>query len=122
MEIRTNDHIKIFALQEELHMLFPYLKLEFFAKIHSRHGDFLKKLSSHDSITLVKSNKGPSNDEITVNPAMTVNELEQKFRDIYGLEIKVLRKSGKLWLETTITDSWTLEKQNREGEALSKNN
>jgi hypothetical protein len=26
--------------------------------------------------------------------------------------VKVLRRSNNLWIETSLTDSWTLEKQN----------
>jgi hypothetical protein len=33
--------------------------------------------------------------------------------------VQVFRKSGKVWLETTVTDGWTLEEQNLQGEALS---
>ncbi|MEI8136499.1 MAG: hypothetical protein WCH21_04145 [Bacteroidota bacterium] len=57
---------------------------------------------------------------ITITPQMTVADLEQNFRDIYGLSAQVFRKSGKVWLETTVTDVWTLEEQNSQGESLSK--
>jgi len=57
---------------------------------------------------------------ITIAPGMTVNELEQNFKDVYGLSVQVFRKSGKVWLETTVTDGWSLEEQNRQGEDLSK--
>jgi len=50
---------------------------------------------------------------------MTVAEMEERFRDIYGLGVQVFRKSGTIWLETTVTDGWTLEDQNKQGEALS---
>ena len=120
MGIRINDHIKVFVLQEELNMRFPYLKLEFFAKIQAGNREFLKKLTRLDDIIVVEHNNDQSKGEISIDPEMTVRELEQKFKEIYGLEIKLFRKSGKLWLETTITDSWTLDQQNREGEALSK--
>jgi hypothetical protein len=59
---------------------------------------------------------------IVISPQMTVLDLEQHFKMIYGLSAQVFRKSGKVWLETTVTDSWTLEEQNRQGESLSKNN
>ena len=121
MEIRINDHIKVFVLQEELNILFPYLKLEFFSTVHKCHGNLLKKLTGHSDLTLADYKKNQSKSEITISPDMTVKELEQKFHEIYGLEIKLFRKSGKLWLETTVTDSWTLEQQNSEGEALSRN-
>jgi hypothetical protein len=57
---------------------------------------------------------------LTITPQMTVANLEQGFADVYGLSVQVFRKSGKVWLETTVTDNWTLEEQNRQGEALSK--
>ena len=50
---------------------------------------------------------------------MTVTELERQFRELYGLHVLVFRKSGKVWLETTVTDGWTLAEQNNQGEALS---
>ena len=62
-----------------------------------------------------------NNEQIIITPETTVASLEKKFNDIYGLGTQILRKSGKIWLETTITDAWTLEEQNHQGEALSKN-
>ncbi len=50
---------------------------------------------------------------------MRVNELEQSFADTFGLGVRVFRKSGKSWLETTVTDGWTLEEQNNQGRDLS---
>jgi hypothetical protein len=32
----------------------------------------------------------------------------------------VFRKSGKTWLETSVTDDWTLKRQNEEGMELSR--
>ena len=54
-------------------------------------------------------------------PEMSVNSLEQSFRDIFGLHVEVLRKSGKAWLETSVTGNWSLMEQNAEGMALENN-
>ncbi len=120
MKITINDHRKILAIQEEFNTVFPYLKLEFFSKPHKPGGASVKKFIKHTSKTLgecrVIHNKG----EITITPHMTVAELEQSFQDVYGLGVEVFRQSGKVWLETTVTDGWTLEEQNLQGEALSK--
>jgi hypothetical protein len=51
---------------------------------------------------------------------MTVQELERVFQDELGLYVQVFRKSGKVWLETTATDNWSLYKQNMEGQELSE--
>ena len=120
MNITINDRREIFAIQEEFNIVFPYLKLEFFLKPLKTGGTFEKKLIKHSSKTLGECSTLHNTGQITITPNMTVVDLEQTFSDVYGLGIQVFRKSGRVWLETTVTDSWTLEEQNRQGEALSK--
>ncbi len=54
-----------------------------------------------------------------VSEDQTVLEVEQFFKLHFNLNAQVFRKSGNNWLETTLTDSWTLKKQNQEGMELS---
>lgn len=119
MKIAINDHRKIFAIQEEFNNLFPYLKLEFFAKPHTKGGPSPKTFIKHSSETLGECRTTHESGDLSINPEMTVSDLEQRFADAYGLSVQVFRKSGKSWLETTVTDSWTLEEQNKQGEDLS---
>lgn len=120
MKITINDQRKIFAIQEEFNTMFPYLKLEFFSKPHKKDGPTAKKFIKHSSETLGECRTNHNSGELVINPAMTVSDLEQRFGDVYGLGVQVFRKSGNSWLETTVTDSWTLEEQNKQGEDLSK--
>ena len=55
---------------------------------------------------------------IEVKPEMNVSTFEKLFEDRFGLYVQVFRKSGSIWLETSATDSWTLEQQNEEGKSL----
>lgn len=119
MKIIINDRRKIFAIQEDFNTMFPYLKLEFFAKPHKIGGPSAKKFMKSSSKTLGECRTIHKKGTITITPKMTVSDLEQNFADTFGLSVQVFRKSGKVWLETTVTDSWTLEEQNRQGEALS---
>lgn len=119
MKININDNRKIFAIQEEFNTLFPYLKIEFFSKPHKVGGASAKKLMKHNSKTLGECRTIHNNGEITITPSLTVSDLEQRFQDVYGLNVQVFRKSGKVWLETTVTDGWSLDEQNKQGEALS---
>lgn len=119
MELIINDHKKIFSIQEEFNNLFPYLKLDFFSKPHYVGEASSKKLIMPGSKTLNECRTIRSNGRISITPSMTVADLEQSFQNIFGLSVQVMRKSGKIWLETTVTDGWTLEKQNEQGEALS---
>jgi hypothetical protein len=120
MKVTINDNRKIFAIQEEFNQLFPYLKIEFFSKPHKKGGATAKKFVKHNSKTLGECRTIHNAGEMTIIPGMTVSELEQGFGDIYGLGVQVFRKSGRTWLETTVTDNWTLEEQNIQGEDLSK--
>jgi hypothetical protein len=38
---------------------------------------------------------------------------------VYGIHVQLFRKSGKVWINTSVTSSWTLEEQNKQGEVLS---
>lgn len=120
MKITINDHRKIFAIQEEFSSLFPYLKIEFFSKPHTSGGESSKKLIRHNSKTIGECRTSHHSGSITITSGMTVSDLEQRFQDVYGLSVQVFRKSGKSWLETTVTDNWSLDQQNKQGEELSK--
>ena len=120
MKIAINDHRKIYAIQEEFNGIFPYLKLEFFSKPHKNGGASPKTLVKHNNGTLGECRTVHHKGDLTIIPEMTVSDLEQNFGDVYGLGVQVFRKSGKSWLETTVTDNWTLAEQNKQGEDLSK--
>ena len=120
MKIAINDHRKIFAIQEEFNTVFPYLKLEFFSKPHQSQGATEKEFIKHPSKTLGECRTIHEDGNITITPHMTVDNLEQNFRDIYGLGAQVFRKSGNVWLETIETDGLTLEEQNEIGEQMKK--
>jgi hypothetical protein len=119
MKILINDKRKIFAIQEAFTQAFPYLKLEFFAKGHTPGAGSAKKFIKHASKTLGECRTIHKRGSITITGNMTVGDLEQHFADVYGLGVQVFRKSGNVWLETTVTDGWTLETQNKQGESLS---
>ena len=120
MKIAINDSRKIVAIQEEFNHIFPYLKLEFFAKPHQAFGASSKKLIKRTSNSIKDCRTIHTHGEITITPNITVNELEQRFADVYGLSVQVFRKSGRSWLETSVTDGWTLEEQNSQGRDLSE--
>ena len=120
MKIAINDHRKIYAIQEEFNGIYPYLKLEFFSNSHKSGGASPKTQVKHNNETLGECRTVHHKGDLTIVPDMTVSDLEQNFGDVYGLGVQVFRKSGKTWLETTVTDNWTLAEQNRQGEDLSK--
>ena len=113
-----DDDMNVLAVQKDFSEMFPYLRLEFFTEPHYENGTSQKKLIPL-STTFRDFRKSTGSEAISITPAMTINDLEKNIRSSFGLFIKVYRKSGKAWLETTLTNEWTLEEQNKAGEELS---
>ncbi|MBK9282948.1 MAG: hypothetical protein IPM51_01360 [Sphingobacteriaceae bacterium] len=120
MNVFINDDQKISDLQSDFSKIFPFLKIEFFSQMHKKGGGSAKKLMLPAHLTIGESRTIHKSGVLNITPQMSVSVLEGNFRDMYGLGVQVFRKSGSIWLETTVTDDWTLEDQNKQGEALSK--
>lgn len=54
-------------------------------------------------------------EELGLSDDMKINEVEVLLQYQFGLPAQVLRKSGNLWLETRMTQHWTLRQQNDHG-------
>ncbi len=119
IKILVEPDKKINAIQDEFNNAFPYLKLEFYSRPSKSNEPFKYLKNRSKSISEFKIMPGKKNFNITSD--ITAAEIHKNFMDIYGLGVQLFRKSGKAWLETTLTDSWTLAEQNRQGEELSKN-
>ncbi|MBL7883957.1 MAG: hypothetical protein JNL69_07790 [Bacteroidia bacterium] len=119
MEILISDDKTIKTLQEEFSRVFPFLKLEVFSKPHRRGEASPKKLINDNRKTLGECRKKQAPGSIKIIGSQKVSDIEQTFQTAFGLSVQVFRKSGKIWLETSSTDNWTLDKQNSEAEELS---
>ncbi|MGC4038579.1 MAG: hypothetical protein QM764_21630 [Chitinophagaceae bacterium] len=49
---------------------------------------------------------------LKVVPEMKLYELEIILRDKFKLKARVLRQADRRWLQTTLTNHWSLQKQN----------
>lgn len=118
MNLLITDHTSIEEIQEKFHKTFPFLRLQFFHHSHKAFQGSSKKelLSPNSKLKSIRHKNG----DIDISEDMTVTELEQMFHEKFNLNVQVFRKSGRSWIETTITDNWTLKKQNDEGRELSE--
>lgn len=118
MKINITNNKTIEEIQAEFNGEFPYLKIQFFKNGHKAFKGNEKKelIPVSTTIGLLKHHNG----SIEISDDMTVSDLEQLFKQKLGLNVQVFRKSGRSWLETTVTDNWTLRKQDDEGMELSK--
>ena len=117
MHIHNTDTLE--KVQESFNAEFPYLKLEFFTRPHEKGRPTEKQFMVNVKRTVDSCNPDLKDATVSIPTAMTVQELERVFQEELGLYIQVFRKSGKVWLETTATDDWSLFKQNEEGQELS---
>lgn len=120
--IQINDKKKIADLQQEFNEAFPFLRLEFFRHKHLGYHGSARKDMLNPELTLKQSSRQHNEGAIVLKESMKVSELEELFRELFGLSAQVFRKSGSSWIETTVTDDWTLERQNEEGRELSSLN
>jgi len=117
MHIHHNDTLEL--VQRSFSAEFPFLKLEFFNRPHDKGRPTEKQYMLNSKRTIDSCSPKLSEATVMIPTAMTVQELEGVFQERLGLNIQVFRKSGRVWLETTATDDWSLFKQNEEGQELS---
>lgn len=120
MTLLIQPDFSIKEVQSEFSKVFPYLKLEFFKKMHSPLEGTEKKHQLNPDEKLNSINKSLTSYSLHITENTTVTELEQKFQNELGLPVQIFRKSGNSWLETTITDAWSLSKQNDTGAYMSQ--
>lgn len=120
MEMQISDDRRISELQADFNKCFPFLKIEFFSVAHTKNQlSSLKDMVPRDRL-LGSFRTNYEEGTINLDNNKTVFELEDEFYKKFGLNVQVFRKSGSLWIETSLTDKWTLALQNSEGYEISK--
>ncbi len=119
MELRIEKGSFLKDLQKEFNLVYPYLKIEFF-RISIQMDDEKKPRNEKPNLVPVNiSERFSKTATINMEGKTTALQLENQFVEKIGLYIKLFRKSGSLWIETTLTENWSLEKQNEEGAFMS---
>ena len=118
MELIFNKSSLAKEIGQSFNRVYPYLKIEIFnqAPKENSSGNLKSEFNLNALSRVLKLNKAG---EINIDHNRTVAQLEKDFKDKYNLFVQVFRKSGNLWIETTLTEDWTLERQNKEGEIFS---
>lgn len=119
MELHIKNQMTISELQKQFSVEFPYLKIEFFDIPHTSSNKLTKAHLFPAGRLLGVCRKMRNEGIIIINPEDTVEKLENIFWNEYGLSAEVFRRSGNLWIETSLSNSWTLKLQNEEGKAMS---
>ena len=120
MKIEIKDSRLVTEIQKEFNAEFPYLKIEFFDSPHKRKEALPKSKMYTANRSIATCRKKHNEGMASIERTDTVANFEQAMWENFALSVQVFRRSGNLWIETSLTDSWTLERQNKEGFELSE--
>ena len=109
----------ISEVQKDFNALFPFLKLEFFRNRSYAEPDHSAQSIIPHNRKIAEGQAAITDGKINIKPDMKVIDLERILKKDFSLEAQVFRRSGNLWLETNMTDNWTLEQQNEHGKEIS---
>ena len=118
MKIKIGSTRLLSEIQKDFNDYFPFLKIEFFRSTVPRQSKWnaVNRISPNLEISRVQVQQKEG--EIRFVDETKVEELENNFRDEFNLNVQVFRRSGNIWLETTMTDKWTLKQQNEHGREI----
>ena len=119
MHLHIAPNRLIADIQKDFNKAFPFLKIEFFKTRSFTRSDFMAHQIIPSERKIGDGQLAITDGNIEVVEAMKVMDLEKIFKDQFSLAMQVFRKSGNLWLETTMTDNWTLQQQNDHGREIS---
>ncbi len=119
MQLHIGPNRLIGDIQKEFNKEFPFLKIEFFNNKTFNRTGFMAHQIIPQNKKIGESQLNITDGLIQVDEDMKVKDLEKIFKDQFSLAVQVFRKSGNLWLETTMTDNWTLQQQNNHGREIS---
>lgn len=116
-EIPISNETFLKDIQTRFNTYYPYLKIEF-----SEPKKSLLKIGSannHSSKQVKDVSYLSEPVAIDVSDDHTIEQVVKDFKKDSGTNIDVYRKSGNVWNVITLTDSWTLESQNKAGKFIS---
>jgi hypothetical protein len=119
MYLEINGERLISDIQQDFGAVYPFLKIEFVRNGKIRRdrypvNNLIPATQPVKTAWHYKREKG----QLTLYDGMTVTDFENALMDQFGLSAQVFRRSGNIWLETTITDYWTLKQQNEHGREI----
>ncbi|MFT4603263.1 MAG: hypothetical protein ACI857_003451 [Arenicella sp.] len=113
--LHISDSTQLKEIKKAFNDKFSHLKIEFFAEEHNEGEASSYKSMFDDELYLkdvrIKHTKG----YLSIDGHQKTSTFESNFKEHFGVNVQVWRKAGNLWLQTTVTDTWTLSEQERKG-------
>lgn len=104
-----NKDVTVREIQSNFVDAYPHLDIRFYKKPHQEFHGSQKADEVTENELLGRLNPNIQNGQIDISQDVTVAELETAFEEAFGLHVQIFRKSGDTWLQTSVTDHWTLK-------------
>jgi hypothetical protein len=112
MYLHIHDQLALGELQERFNECFPALKLEFYSESHKRFEPSEKQYQLDNKKRVGEVRKVYRNGAMEIKSWYTVARVEKELKEEYGLHAQVFRSNRKgEWVQTTSSDSLTLQEQ-----------
>ena len=118
MHIKISGDRKVIDVVNEFQVFYPYLKLNFYTL---KDGRLNGRKAYPGETRLDEIHTHVPEGCVDVPRHLSVKQLEKLFNEKFDLHVQVQRRSGNVWLETTVTDKWTLEHKNDQGREITQN-
>jgi hypothetical protein len=119
MMLQIDKKSSLSSIQKEFNIFYPFLKVEFFKRVPADQPVYKTELFSVNESRRYLDGFYDGSISIDIGRKRTVMDVEKEFEKMLGLSARIYRKSGNVWVETTLTNDWPLEEQNEEGKEIS---
>lgn len=119
MRLQISPNRLVSDVQKEFNSAFPFLKIEFFRNKAYQQSEIPVYQMVPPNQKIGSIQKVITDGDLDINGDMKVKDVEKLFNLQFSLLAQVFRRSGNLWLQTTMTDNWTLAQQNEHGREIS---
>src|SRR5687768_2057291 len=110
MKLEINDNTSLMQVQEQFNKAYQYLQIDFYyTSFYTTSDTSPEKINKKVKIKNISNVTKTS--IINIDKNVSIHQLEEDFFKIFGLKVKIYRKSGNVWVETTFTGNWSLERQ-----------
>jgi hypothetical protein len=120
MKLHIEKHMSLADVQLSFAEQFPFLKLGFFLDKNKDHAHTADEQIHNMKMSIGAIREKEVDGDLRIEGSMSTKEVEVAFRDRFGLEVQVFRKSGNTWLVTSNTDERTLNEQNASAKEMSQ--
>ncbi len=115
MHIEINDQTRLNDIGEVFSDFYPFLQLQFYRKQHKKYEASAENDLLPAESVVSDSRKTHVSGLLEILPSYKTADVENEFRERFGLSVQVLRKEKEGWVQTTGMDDFTLKELNELG-------